>query len=198
MTITKEQIREAGGIVHSDGNIFFTNVQQLEALIAKSAVSEPVEYLANGTRFKTTLLGDGSVRITGLPYELAGRWVAFVAAENDTHLKATSPAEAKRETPPDHVERVLVPLKMTRAMESVFSQEDWEWADVLVAANSVTEDQYEESSNTALPAEKQKPMTHDKIWEIWHGQPKDGAITVTQFARAIEAAHGIVNIGAKE
>lgn len=57
------------------------------------AQSEPVQFLANGTRFKTTLLADGSVRITGLPYELAGRWVALVAAENDCHMKLTAPVQ---------------------------------------------------------------------------------------------------------
>ena len=30
--ITKDAIRAAGGIVHSDGNIFFTNMAQIEAL----------------------------------------------------------------------------------------------------------------------------------------------------------------------
>ena len=31
--LTKETIREAGGIVHGDGNIFFTNLDQLNAAI---------------------------------------------------------------------------------------------------------------------------------------------------------------------
>ena len=42
----------------------------------------------------------------------------------------------------------------------------------------------------ATPPQR-KPLTDEEIWRIWHGQPKDGAITVTAFARAIEAAHGI-------
>ena len=37
---------------------------------------------------------------------------------------------------------VLVPLRPTRAMEAIFQQEDWQWADVLAAAESVTEEQY--------------------------------------------------------
>ena len=31
--ITKEQVRASGGIVHSDGNIFFTNIDQLNAAV---------------------------------------------------------------------------------------------------------------------------------------------------------------------
>ena len=37
---------------------------------------------------------------------------------------------------------VLVPLRPTRAMEAIFQQEDWQWADVLAAAESVTDEQY--------------------------------------------------------
>lgn len=29
-------------------------------------------------------------------------------------------------------------------------------------------------------------LTEDEIWGIWHDQPKDGAITVSAFAHAIE------------
>lgn len=39
----------------------------------------------------------------------------------------------------------LVPLRMNRAMQDVVAQDEWEWADVLVAANSVTEEQYNEA-----------------------------------------------------
>ena len=43
MNITKEQIRAAGGIVHSDGNVFFTNVDQLNSLMRGLAEdAEPV------------------------------------------------------------------------------------------------------------------------------------------------------------
>lgn len=33
IAITKEQVRSAGGIVHSNGNVFFTNLEQLNALL---------------------------------------------------------------------------------------------------------------------------------------------------------------------
>lgn len=45
-------------------------------------------------------------------------------------------------TAPIPANLVLVPLRLTRAMEEVFQQEDWQWADVLAAAEVVTEDQY--------------------------------------------------------
>ena len=47
---------------------------------------EPVQFLANGTRFKTSEFPYG-VCINGLPKELSGRWVALVAAEDNCHLK---------------------------------------------------------------------------------------------------------------
>ena len=37
MNITVENIREAGGIVHSDGNIFFTNIETLQRAILLAA-----------------------------------------------------------------------------------------------------------------------------------------------------------------
>jgi hypothetical protein len=58
---------------------------------ARSApVQEPVKFLANGTRFKTSEFPYG-VCINGLPKELSGRWVALIAAEDDCHLKLTTP-----------------------------------------------------------------------------------------------------------
>lgn len=47
--------------------------------------------------------------------------------------------------------KVLVPVRMTRAMQSVCEQDDWEWADVLAAANAVTESQYEDALEGAAP-----------------------------------------------
>ena len=37
------------------------------------------------------------------------------------------------------------------------------------------------------PSEQRQPLTDEASWEIWHRMPKDGAITVSAFARAIEA-----------
>ena len=49
---------------------------------------EPVKFLAYGSRFK---ISDTSIH--GIPAELAGRWVALVAAEDDCHLKLTIPPQ---------------------------------------------------------------------------------------------------------
>lgn len=45
--ITTEHVRAAGGIVHSDGNIFFTNLEKLNAAVtlAQQAEAHPVGYL---------------------------------------------------------------------------------------------------------------------------------------------------------
>ena len=50
------------------------------------------EYLLGGMRFKVCVPNyrDGA-EIIGIPEELNGRWVAFVAAENDCHLRSAAP-----------------------------------------------------------------------------------------------------------
>lgn len=53
---------------------------------------EPVAFLADAMRFKVTLT-ERDCKITNLPRELGGRWVALVAAENDSHLKLTAPPQ---------------------------------------------------------------------------------------------------------
>lgn len=58
-------------------------------LQAAQSARVPVQHLADATRFKVTLL-ERDCRITNLPRELGGRWVALVAAENDCHLIATN------------------------------------------------------------------------------------------------------------
>ena len=41
MNITKEQIRAAGGIVHADGNVFFTSIEQLITIMRGLEDAEP-------------------------------------------------------------------------------------------------------------------------------------------------------------
>jgi hypothetical protein len=61
-------------------------------------VQEPVAFLANGTRFKISYDSRQSGgQIHGITPELGGRWVAFVAAEDDCHLKLTTPPAAQRQ-----------------------------------------------------------------------------------------------------
>lgn len=55
----------------------------------RAVEQEPVEFLAGGARFKTSVFPYG-VCINGLPKDLAGRWVALVAAENYRHLTLTN------------------------------------------------------------------------------------------------------------
>ena len=65
-----------------------------EDYVPKHNTQESFTYLANGMRFKTTLFTSGAC-ITGMPTELAGRWVALVAADDDRHLKLTHPSPQK-------------------------------------------------------------------------------------------------------
>jgi hypothetical protein len=67
---------------------------------AAAPVQEPVKFLANGTRFKISYDSRQSGgQIHGIPPELGGRWVAFVAAEDDCHLKLTTPPAAPVQEP---------------------------------------------------------------------------------------------------
>jgi hypothetical protein len=67
----------------------------LERWGRSAPAQEPVKFLANGTRFKTSESPYG-VCINSLPKELSGRWVALVAAEDDCHLQLTTPPAAQR------------------------------------------------------------------------------------------------------
>jgi hypothetical protein len=57
-------------------------------------------------------------------------------------------AAVAHETPPGFV---LVPLVMTPEMQEVTNEEGWTWADVLAAANSVTEEQYAQAGDAEPP-----------------------------------------------
>lgn len=46
MSLTDEQIRKAGGIVHRDGNIFFKNIDQLNSAIETEATAPLLERIA--------------------------------------------------------------------------------------------------------------------------------------------------------
>ena len=58
---------------------------------------ESVKFLANGKRFKLSSAGGPVAVFLGFPPELAGRWVALVAAEDDCHLKLAAPQPAQPE-----------------------------------------------------------------------------------------------------
>lgn len=76
-----------------------------KALAAQAGQIGPVSYLANGTRFKASKFPYG-VCINGLPKELAGRWVALVAADDDCHMKA-HPAPVRQPLTIQEVEQIL-------------------------------------------------------------------------------------------
>jgi hypothetical protein len=81
----------------------------LEQALAAPTVQEPVKFLVNGTRFKMSFFGfdqpddddhgetDVGTYVScfdNFSKELDGRWVALVAAEDDCHLKLTTPPAA--------------------------------------------------------------------------------------------------------
>lgn len=70
---------------------------------------------------------------------LDGIKTAFLAA---TGPNAQQPAKPAQSVPEGYA---LVPLRMTPAMQQVVEQSDWQWADVLAAAEAVTEQEYNEA-----------------------------------------------------
>lgn len=72
---------------------------------------------------------------------------------------------------------VLVPLRMTRAMQDVVSEEDWSWAELLAAAEAVTEEEFTaaEQAKPIMPQAavvQQKPVNGEWV-ERWHGSKTD-------------------------
>lgn len=75
--------------------------------------------------------------------DLGGRVPSDVrVALNEAHRAGVRAGAAGSQDAKLHNGFVLVPLVMSRAMEEVVQQEDWEWADLLAAAEAVTEEQY--------------------------------------------------------
>lgn len=100
---------------------------------------------------------------------------------------------------------VLVPLRMTRAMQDVVSEGDWSWADLLAAAEAVTEDEFAvaEQTEPIMPQAavmQQKPLLFSEIWDNdaimeVNADARLPFEMIKRFVRAIEAAH---NIGEKK
>ena len=64
----------------------------LQAKLDALQTHEPVQFLADATRFKLTFDAKGRVSTMWAHMEkLEGRWVALVAAEDDCHLKLAAP-----------------------------------------------------------------------------------------------------------
>lgn len=90
-------------------NHMLTFARAVIAAHESKQAGEAVKFLANGMRFKAMLMEKGRVRLDGLPHELAGRWVALVAAEDDCHLKIAHPpkVEAKQSGEVEHIMHLI-------------------------------------------------------------------------------------------
>jgi hypothetical protein len=92
---------------------------------AQPAPVQPVEFLANGARFKISYDSRQSGgQIHGIPPELGGRWVAFVAAEDDCHLKLTTPPAAPVPLTDEQIDAEF------EVFASKFDHESNEWLDM--------------------------------------------------------------------
>lgn len=87
---------------------------------------------------------------------VASRSVAWAAWQAGAAQEAPAPA-----APPG---MVLVPLRMTQAMRDVTDAGEWEWADLLAAANAVTPEEYEAAQAAPAPS----PLPDDRAaFEAW-------------------------------
>jgi len=86
---------EAWRLRSADKNDMFNNFifRWAEAMLSAAPAQQSVKFLADSTRFKITLTHH-VCKITGLPRELGGKWVALVDADNDSHLMLTTPPTA--------------------------------------------------------------------------------------------------------
>lgn len=72
---------------------------------------------------------------------IAALSAAFLAAASDPTFDFDRPGELVPTAAEEADGRVLVPLHMTREMERVVREGDWEWADLLAAAQATTLEQ---------------------------------------------------------
>ncbi len=146
---------------------------------AQPAPVQPVAFLANGARFKISYDSRQSGgQIHGIPPGLGGRWVAFVAADDDSHLKLTTPPAQPAPTVQEPVawqdELALIESVLKGYPNSIAK------ADALRAVRVL-----QATPPAAQPAPV--PLTDEQISEI----AAQGHKRWLEFARAIEAAHGI-------
>ena len=129
MTITLETIRAAGGIVHSDGNIFFRDISMLEVLagaapaaVAGPAIKVPEDWMEH-LGFELDAPADGVWMViddTGARREanLTERilWKELIAIRAAIQDAALAPAAPALEAPAAPAGWKLVPEKPTDAM----------------------------------------------------------------------------------
>ena len=75
--------------------------------------------------------------------QVSTSWNAHLFVRLDSNSRGSSPPVQQVTAPAGFV---LVPIKMTPAMIRITDQDDWQWADVLAAAEAINEDQYAAST----------------------------------------------------
>ena len=148
-------------------------------LVAKQEHGEPVAFLANGTRFKISYDSRQSGgQIHGIPPELGGRWVAFVAAEDDCHLKLTTTQQEP----------------FTRQILDEWTKEYKKEADYWKARHDLLIKSLKR--NSVEPVEFITPLMESQMFDDWcpyKGNPDPRTV----WAAAIEAVNGLL-LGAKQ
>lgn len=72
-------------------------IQQIDDALATHKAVKAAPLLLGGMRFKVTYdKRQSGGQIHGIPPELGGRWVAFVAAEDDMHMHTAAPVAVPR------------------------------------------------------------------------------------------------------
>jgi hypothetical protein len=154
---------------------------------------EPVAFLANGTRFKISYDSRQSGgQIHGIPPELGGRWVAFVAADDDCHLKLTSPPAQQEPVEYWTVANGWV-SDQAEVPAAVWVEPDfWEHCNRVNCGTAYRlPAPGRQPLYTSSPSQR-KPLTDEEIETVWRSvQANDFHDCVKPFARAIEAAHNI-------
>lgn len=125
--------------------------------------------------------------------------VAHYEEQPDGTVIPVDPSEMLAGATPVPAGKVLVPVRMTAAMQSVFEQDDWEWADVLVAANAVTESQYEEALDGAAPVpEGWQEFLRDLTQHVSESQDHTPKSFDAGLVRLANRAHRLLAAAPKE
>lgn len=121
MTITLEAIRAAGGIVHSDGNIFFRDISMLQGLAgaAPAAVAGPANDLEEVDLPDVEDMAHSAVQEAlscGVNHDVFHRWMRAVMDKTVEAMTAAPVAAPALEAPA----APAVPLKATPEMRAAF------------------------------------------------------------------------------
>lgn len=81
----------------------------------------------------------------------------------------------------------LVPFKLTKEMDSLLREEEWTWADLLAAAEAITEDEYELSSRAATDSPSLISAAQAVI-DRWHSPAWKDAPHTAEYIARLQAA----------